>query len=288
VIQFFHPQKNISKGTQANYIGNKYNVPDDVKHILAKACNDCHSNNTRYPWYSKIQPVDWWLHKHIVEGKKGLNFDEYTDKRLRYQTSLVANQQPGIYGQDLLSSFTMSFDQPLRTFDSSRIRLYTDSTFSDPGPYSFRLDSSRTIITLTNTWKENTSYHIILDKDFAEDSAGKKLLKTDTLSFRTKRSTDYGSLTLRLKNIDMSKNPVLLIVQGETIYKSFVLTAPAVTQNMFLPGEYELRILYDNNKNGHWDPGEFFGKHKQPEIVRPIERKISVKPAFVNEFDISL
>jgi hypothetical protein len=85
VIQFFHPQKNISKGTQANYIGNKYNVPDDVKHILAKACNDCHSNNTRYPWYSKIQPVDWWLHKHIVEGKKGLNFDEYTDKRLRYQ-----------------------------------------------------------------------------------------------------------------------------------------------------------------------------------------------------------
>jgi len=84
-IQFFHPKNNISKGAQANYIGNKYAVPDDVKHILVKACNDCHSNNTRYPWYSKIQPVHWWLNDHIVDGKKALNFDEYTNKRLRYQ-----------------------------------------------------------------------------------------------------------------------------------------------------------------------------------------------------------
>src|SRR5689334_24365857 len=85
VIQFFHPKKNISKAAQANYIGNKYTVPDDVKHILAKACNDCHSNNTRYPWYSNVQPVDWWLTNHINEGKNHLNFDEYNNKRPRYQ-----------------------------------------------------------------------------------------------------------------------------------------------------------------------------------------------------------
>ena len=46
---------------------------------------DCHSNNTRYPWYFKIQPVDWWLTHHINEGKQELNFDEYTNKPLRYQ-----------------------------------------------------------------------------------------------------------------------------------------------------------------------------------------------------------
>ena len=84
-IQFFHPKKNVSKGPQANYIGTKYTVPADVKQILDKACNDCHSNNTRYPWYSKIQPVHWWLNDHIEDGKKALNFDEYTNKRLRYQ-----------------------------------------------------------------------------------------------------------------------------------------------------------------------------------------------------------
>ena len=85
IIQFIHPKRNKAEGPQPNYIGNVFAVPDDVKSILSKACNDCHSNNTVYPWYSKLQPVDWWLNKHIVNGKKHLNFDEYTHKSLRYQ-----------------------------------------------------------------------------------------------------------------------------------------------------------------------------------------------------------
>jgi hypothetical protein len=85
IIQFFHPKRNKSEGNQPNYIGNSFAVPDDVKQILAKACNDCHSNNTRYPWYAKIQPIHWWLNKHIVDGKKHLNYDEYTNRPLRYQ-----------------------------------------------------------------------------------------------------------------------------------------------------------------------------------------------------------
>jgi hypothetical protein len=85
IIQFIHPSRNKAEGAQPNYMGNKHAIPDDVKHILARACNDCHSNNTVYPWYSKIQPVDWWLNKHIRNGKKGLNFDEYTHRTARYQ-----------------------------------------------------------------------------------------------------------------------------------------------------------------------------------------------------------
>jgi hypothetical protein len=85
VIQFIHPKPNKSKGDQPNYIGKTFPVPDDVKNILAKACFDCHSNNTRYPWYSNIQPADWWMNGHIKKGKKGMNLDEYTNKRLRYQ-----------------------------------------------------------------------------------------------------------------------------------------------------------------------------------------------------------
>ena len=85
VIQFIHPAKNTSEGLQPNTIGNNYAIPADVKSILGKDCNDCHSNNTRYPWYAKIQPVDWWLNKHVVDGKKDLNFDEFTNRAPRYQ-----------------------------------------------------------------------------------------------------------------------------------------------------------------------------------------------------------
>jgi Haem-binding domain len=85
VIQFFHPKPNKAKGEQPNYIGKTFFIPGDVKTILGKACNDCHSNNTRYPWYSNIQPADWWMNGHIKNGKKHLNFDEYSNRSLRYQ-----------------------------------------------------------------------------------------------------------------------------------------------------------------------------------------------------------
>ncbi len=85
IIQFIHPKRNKAEGAQPNYIGNAFAIPADVKTILAKACNDCHSNNTRYLWYSNFQPVHWWHNKHIINGKKGINFDEYTHKSLRYQ-----------------------------------------------------------------------------------------------------------------------------------------------------------------------------------------------------------
>ncbi|MEO5564687.1 MAG: heme-binding domain-containing protein [Chitinophagaceae bacterium] len=84
-IQFFHPKRNETKAAQPNYIGSAFPIPPDVKNILAKACDDCHSNNTLYPWYSKIQPVDWWLDKHVQDGKKHLNLDDYTNRNLRYQ-----------------------------------------------------------------------------------------------------------------------------------------------------------------------------------------------------------
>jgi hypothetical protein len=85
IIQFIHPSRNISKSEQPDNIAHSFNVPAQVKAILDKTCMDCHSNNTRYRWYFKIQPVDWWLTNHINEGKRELNFDEYINKPLRYQ-----------------------------------------------------------------------------------------------------------------------------------------------------------------------------------------------------------
>lgn len=85
VIQFFHPEKNVSTAQSPNHIAAVYNQPDNVRTILNRACNDCHSNNTRYPWYNNIQPVAWWLDYHVQEGKHELNFDEFGTYPLRKQ-----------------------------------------------------------------------------------------------------------------------------------------------------------------------------------------------------------
>jgi len=76
-IQFIRPSKNQSGSLLAGDITHGYNMPQKVSAIFKKACNDCHSNNTIYPWYAQIQPVGWWLSNHIKEGKKELNLSEF-------------------------------------------------------------------------------------------------------------------------------------------------------------------------------------------------------------------
>ena len=106
-IQFFHPAKNISQSAQPNNIAKGYAYADSIKTILVKACLDCHSNNTRYVWYFKIQPVDWWLTHHINEGKGELNFDEFINKPIRYQYNKLEECEKQVKEGDMpLDSYT--------------------------------------------------------------------------------------------------------------------------------------------------------------------------------------
>lgn len=77
LIQFYRPEKNISQEQSADAIELHYNVPQNVGTILQTSCYDCHSNNTKYPWYNNVQPVAFWLNSHVIDGKKHLNFDEF-------------------------------------------------------------------------------------------------------------------------------------------------------------------------------------------------------------------
>jgi hypothetical protein len=125
VIQFFRPKKNISEGPQPNNIATVYPVPENVKSILAKACNDCHSNNTRYPWYNNIQPVAWWLADHVNDGKKELNYDEFTTYRLRKQYRRLEQTRELVEkGEMPLKSYTWIHRDAILT-DAEKQALYS-------------------------------------------------------------------------------------------------------------------------------------------------------------------
>jgi Haem-binding domain len=83
VMQFFRPKKNIDKNVQANNITKVAAIPAEVNAIFQKACYDCHSNNTVYPWYAEVMPVGWFLNNHIKEGKREINFDEFASYKPR-------------------------------------------------------------------------------------------------------------------------------------------------------------------------------------------------------------
>lgn len=84
LLQAYRPAKNDSSKMD-NDISKSYKVPDDVKQILAKACNDCHSNNTTYPWYNNIEPVGIWLANHVNDGKRHMNFNEFSSYQIARQ-----------------------------------------------------------------------------------------------------------------------------------------------------------------------------------------------------------
>jgi len=77
IIQFIQPKKNISGDLGENDISKAYAIPDTIHQTLTQKCYDCHSNNTRYPWYFNVQPLGWWLAAHVYKGKLHLNFSEF-------------------------------------------------------------------------------------------------------------------------------------------------------------------------------------------------------------------
>ncbi len=77
IIQFIQPEKNVNPGPQPNAIFEHYPASDQVQAIVKKACFDCHSNNTNYPWYANVQPIAWWINDHVEDGKRHLNFSEF-------------------------------------------------------------------------------------------------------------------------------------------------------------------------------------------------------------------
>jgi hypothetical protein len=77
LIQFIRPERNIGEVNPIHEITTTFAVPNDVQDILRNSCYDCHSNNTRYPWYVNIQPFGWFMNGHIKEGKSKMNFSEF-------------------------------------------------------------------------------------------------------------------------------------------------------------------------------------------------------------------
>lgn len=78
VIQFFRPNfTNPSVALNETLESNTF-VPENVAVILKRSCADCHSNETVYPWYAKIQPSAWFLASHIEDGRRQMNFSVWS------------------------------------------------------------------------------------------------------------------------------------------------------------------------------------------------------------------
>jgi uncharacterized protein (DUF2141 family) len=228
----------------------------------------------------KTEPVVLYASAQEKESSNAKTQKPAFAKRLLYTSSA------GFQGQDLLSPFELSFNNPLKKFEPAKLIL-RDSNYKPVAAPGWIIDSSRTKITLDAKWQEAMNYRIIIDTTAIVDSANNQLTKADTIRFTTKQQSDYGNVVLRFSNLDLAKHPVLQFVQDETVKKSYALSTLEWSDKFVTPGEYEIRILYDDNNNGKWDPGNY-SKKLQPEKAITLTQKIAVRANWDNERDIKL
>ena len=77
-LQFIRPAKTNPASQPDRSIQAHTRTPSDVASILKRACADCHSNETTWPWYSNVAPVSWFVIDHVNHGRKHLNLSEWS------------------------------------------------------------------------------------------------------------------------------------------------------------------------------------------------------------------
>ncbi len=108
VIQFIPTNRNLSTQVLKDDFITTFNPPKNIATKLKISCYDCHSNNTYYPWYNKIQPIAWFLENHINEAKKELNFSEFGNYSNRRQKSKLKSIISQIKDNEMpLKSYTI-------------------------------------------------------------------------------------------------------------------------------------------------------------------------------------
>ena len=231
-----------------------------------------------------------------LDSNHKINLFAYSEKKQEVNTSTTVRNEKEkrlkfannfIYGkQDLLNTFQLTSNSPLQQFDADSI-LLMDTSFVKIKDYTITIDSSRKKITIDYKWPSNQPFNLVVFKNGLSDSTGLKLLKNDTIKFFTKSISEYGSLKITFKNIDLNQHPILYFLEGENIKYTFNIQSETWENKMMLPGDFSMRILYDKNNNGQWDPGNYKLK-LQPEISISLPEKINIKADWENEREIVL
>lgn len=188
--------------------------------------------------------------------------------------------------QDILSPLELAFSRPLAEVNEEQIQLIDTAGVALEG-LDIALDTSRMILSIQAPWKQSTDYRLIIPATSVQDTSGNNLPKSDTINFQTRAEADYGTALLKFINIDLSQNPVLQVWNGDKLVQVVKLSSTEWNSGMFIPGEYSIRILYDKNGNGTWDPGNYDLK-LQPEITVLIQQKITIRANWDNELEVKL
>ena len=122
VLQFFRIDKtNPPVDKNSDFLTLK-KTPENVAQLIKSACYDCHSNETVYPWYAKVQPFGWFLKDHIDEGRRELNFSTFASYEPRRQAKKLDEAAEQIENGGMpLESYTLIHKEAKLTAEQKKL-----------------------------------------------------------------------------------------------------------------------------------------------------------------------
>jgi len=122
--QAIQPSKNQGNPTGPKDIFSVLQVPTNVQQILKRSCYDCHSNQTTYPWYDNITPVNWWVAHHINEGKRELNFTEFGNYTVKRQSKKLDEVAETVESDEMpLNSYLIMHGDAKLSIDEKKLLI---------------------------------------------------------------------------------------------------------------------------------------------------------------------
>jgi hypothetical protein len=76
-IQLIRPARTNPPTDPSRTLASAAGVPHETAAVLERACRDCHSNETRWPWYSNVAPISWLVIDHVNHGRRHFNYSEW-------------------------------------------------------------------------------------------------------------------------------------------------------------------------------------------------------------------
>jgi len=77
VLQILPREKNENRAPSDSDLFKVEEATLEIEELIIGACYDCHSYQSKYPWYSNVAPLSWWIDDHISHARKHLNFSEW-------------------------------------------------------------------------------------------------------------------------------------------------------------------------------------------------------------------
>jgi hypothetical protein len=88
-LQFIRPARTNPPVDETRTIQAHARLTPQVAAILDRSCNDCHSHQTRWPWYSNVAPVSWYVVDHVNVGRREMNFSDWAQYDTEHQKGLL-------------------------------------------------------------------------------------------------------------------------------------------------------------------------------------------------------